>query len=104
MNINDFLVALAKEKHATVTLEDYQLTDIVRDLSDRLNKFITLNVLTELATRDQSLLAKFQSIAKGDTKAEVVRSFVENEIPDGSAFLAKTLTDFRELYLANLPN
>lgn len=99
MNINDFLVALAKEKHATVTLKDYQLTDIVRDLTERLTKFIILNVLTELATRDQSLLAKFQTLAQGDTKPEAIQTFVEAEIPDGPAFLAKVLTDFRTLYL-----
>ncbi len=99
MTLDDFITALINDKYNGVTLADYQETDIQKDLTSRLNKFITLYVLTEIATKDQSLLAKFQSIAKDDTQPEVVRSFVENEIPDGSAFLAKTLTDFRALYL-----
>lgn len=89
--IADFLAALVVEKGVP--------THAANDLLPRLQKFITLNVLTELATKDPSLLAKFQTLAKGDTTPEVIQSFVEKEIPDGAAFLAKTLTDFRELYL-----
>lgn len=99
MTLDDFLSALINEKYKGATLEDYQQADIGKDLNDRLNKFITLNVLTELATKNQSLLAKFQTLAKGDTTPEVIQNFVEKEIPDGAAFLAKTLTDFRHLYL-----
>lgn len=99
MTLDDYISALISEKYKSATLEDYQQADIRKDLTDRLNKFITLNVLTELATKDQSLLAKFQSIAKGDTQPEVIQDFVQKEIPDGNAFFAKALTDFRTLYL-----
>lgn len=104
MTLIDFLTALVREKHTGVALEAFQVTEMVRDLTERLTKFIILNVLTELATKDQSLLAKFQTLAKGATSPEAIQTFVEAEIPDGPAFLAKTLTDFRALYLANLPN
>lgn len=104
MNINDFLTALVKEKHADAVLEDYQLADMVGSLSERLTKFIILAVLTEFATKNQALLAQFQTLAKDNTDPTKIQTFVEEHIPDGSAFLAKTLTDFRELYLANLPN
>lgn len=99
MTLDDFLTSLITEKYKGATLEDYQQADIRKDLTDRLNKFITLNVLTELATRDQSLLVKFQSLAKDDTKPDAIKEFVEHEIPDGAAFLAKILNDFRALYL-----
>ncbi len=99
MTLDDFLTALINEKYKGATLEDYQKADIRKDLTGRLNKFISLNVLTELATRDQSLLVKFQSLANDDTKPEAIKAFVENEIPDGAAFLTKVLTDFRALYL-----
>lgn len=99
MTLDDFLTALINEKYKGATLEDYQKTDIRKDLIYRLNKFITLNVITELATRDRSLLVKFQSIANDDTQPDVIRAFVEHEVPDGGAFLAKVLTDFRQLYL-----
>ncbi len=99
MAINDFLTTLVKQKHSGIALEAYQIADMVRDLTDRLTKFITLNILTELATKNQALLAKFQSLTKGNTTPETVRAFVEREIPDGAAFLAKTLTDFRAMYL-----
>lgn len=98
MTFDDFLTALINEKYKGAALEDYQQADIRKDLSDRLNKFITLNVLTELASRDRSLLSKFQSIASDDTQPDAIRAFVEHEIPDGAAFLAKVLADFRSLY------
>lgn len=101
MTLDDFLSGLINEKYKGATLENYQQADIGKDLTDRLNKFITLNVLTELATKDPSLLAKFQTLAKGDTAPEVIQAFVETEIPDGTVFLAKVLTDFRALYLGN---
>lgn len=99
MSLMDFLTALVKEKHTHIALEDYQLTDMVRGLSDRLTKFITLNVLTEFATKDTTLLAKFQTLVKGTAKPEAIQAFVQKEIPDGAAFLGKTLNDFRALYL-----
>lgn len=103
MTLTDFLTALVREKHADASLEAFQVTEMVRDLAGRLAKFITLSVLTELATKNQALLAKFQTLAKGATSPEVIQTFVEQEIPDGTAFLAKTLTDFRALYIGNIP-
>lgn len=102
MNLQDYLTALVKEKLAGTSIDAVHITDMVTSLTDRLNKFITLNVLTELATRDQSLLIKFQALAKGNTKPDVIQDFISNEIPDGATFLAKVLTDFRQLYLPNL--
>lgn len=100
MDINDFLTALVKEKHAGVVLEDYQLADMVGSLSERLTKFIILAILTEFATKNTQLLTKFQALVKGAATPEIIQGFVEHEIPDGTAFLAKVLTDFRLLYLA----
>ena len=103
MTLTDFLTTLVREKHVDASLEALQVTEMVRDLTQRLTKFIILNVLTELATKNQALLAKFQTLAKGTTSPEAIQTFVEAEIPDGSAFLAKILTDFRALYMGNTP-
>lgn len=99
MNLQDFLTTLIREKLAGVSVDQAQIADMTTSLADRLNKFITLNVLTELAVKDQTLLVKFQTLARGNTKPEVVSEFIQQEIPDGAAFLAKVLTDFRTLYL-----
>lgn len=99
MNLHDFLTAIVAEKHAGVTLEDYQLSDMVESLSERLTKFIILAVLTEFATKNTQLLTKFQTLVKGAATPEIIQGFVETEIPDGTAFLAKSLIDFRLLYL-----
>ncbi|MEK7543929.1 MAG: hypothetical protein AAB557_03610 [Patescibacteria group bacterium] len=99
MDLHDFLNTLVNDKLAGASMEEAQVADMVASLTDRLNKFITLNVLTELATKDTALLTKFQTLAKGNTTPEAIQSFVEKEIPDGAAFLAKVLTDFRTLYL-----
>ena len=90
MNLQDFLTTLVREKGVPA--------QAVEDLMPRLTKFITLNILTELATKNQALLMKFQSLTRGNATPETVRAFVEREIPDGAAFLAKVLTDFRQLY------
>ena len=47
MTLDDFIAALINDKYKETTLEDYQQADIRKDLADRLNKFISLNVLTE---------------------------------------------------------
>ncbi len=101
MNLQDFLTTLVNEKLTGATPAETQIADMVASLTDRLNKFITLNILTELATKDQSLLVKFQTLARGNTKPEVVQDFIQNEIPDGAAFLAKVLSDFRSLYIGS---
>jgi|SRR3989344_1796299 len=100
MSIDGFVQTLVNEKHGQgVVLEDYQREDMKRDLTERLTKFITLNVLTELATRDAKLLSDFQALSKKDADATAIHTFVETNIPDGAAFLAKVLSDFRALYI-----
>lgn len=99
MDLKDYVTVLIHEKHAGVTLEDYQLSDMMGSLSERLTKFIILAVLTEFATKNTQLLTKFQTLVKGAATPEIIQGFVETEIPDGAAFLAKVLTDFRSLYL-----
>ncbi|MBI5620416.1 hypothetical protein HY949_01415 [Candidatus Gottesmanbacteria bacterium] len=99
MNLNDFLTTIVKEKLAGASVGESQIADMVASLAVRLNKFITLNVLTELATKDQALLVKFQELTKGNTTPDVIQTFIENEIPDGAAILAKVLSDFRTLYV-----
>ena len=98
-SLDDFLTALVKDKKDGLTLDDFQREDMKKDLSVRLNKFITLNVLTELATKDVTLLQKFQTLSKGTTTVIQIQSFIETHIVNGAAFLAKVLTDFRALYL-----
>ncbi len=97
--LTDYLSALVAEKLKGTSLPESQAADMVRDLTSRLTTFITLNVLTELATKNPKLLVTFQSLAKGNTAPETIRAFIQKEIPDGAAFLAKTLNDFRALYL-----
>ncbi|MDP1721619.1 MAG: hypothetical protein Q8L37_00250 [Candidatus Gottesmanbacteria bacterium] len=104
MSLQDFLTTLVKEKLAGASLGEAQVADMIATLTDRLNKFITLNILTELATKDQELLVKFQALTRGNTKPEVLQEFIQKEIPDGAPFLAKILSDFRQLYLPNLPH
>lgn len=91
MTLTDFLTALVREKGVP--------TEAAGDLFPRLQKFITLNVLTELAAKNSDLLKTFQSLVDKNATAEEIRAFVEKEIPDGAAFLANTLNDFRQLYL-----
>lgn len=93
MTLTDFLTTLAAEKGVP--------KEAVNDLLPRLQKFITLNVLTELALKNRALLVKFQSIAKGATSPDTIRAFVEKELPDGNVFLAKTLNDFKTLYFGS---
>lgn len=91
MDLNDFITALVREKGAPA--------EAANDLLPRLQKFITLHVLTEIAAKDPGLLEKFQTLVDTNTDAEGLKAFIEKEIPDGAAFLAKVLTDFRKLYL-----
>ena len=89
MNLQDFLTTLVNEKLTGATPAETQIADMSRSLTDRLNKFITLNILTELATKDQSLLVKFQTLARGIPNRKLFRTLSKMKFPTGGIFSKK---------------
>ena len=95
--ITDFLTQIIKEKHGT-DLPEAMTEQMRQDLLPRLNQWILLKAMTEIASKSPQKLQELEKLAQGDTDPAVVQKFIEDTIPDFQAFLTQTLVSFRQTY------
>lgn len=96
--LNKFLDDLIYQKHgAEISPEVHnQLRD---ELVPRLEKWLILKAMEALGEKSPATLKTFQDLAQGDTQPSVILKFIEENIPDPTAFFSAALVDFWTLYL-----
>ncbi len=98
-SINLFLDDLLKDMHG-VTTPPEELEEMKKDLVPKLNEYISLRVMTELAKTSQDTLKEFQTWVKEKSPSqEEVQVYLTGKIPDSPSFLTQVLLDFRNTYL-----
>lgn len=89
---------LAEKGHAAdVTPPVYQ--QMKQDLSDKLTDFINAKVIAALSDEH---LADFEKLLDKKAKTQELQQYIENNIPNGTAFLTNVLLDFRTTYLGRV--
>ena len=88
--LNKFLDDLITQKHGE-DLSDVGREQIKTELSPRLEKWLILKAM--------ETLPELKNLAQGDTEPSVILKFVEEHIPDKTAFFSNALIDFWTAYL-----
>lgn len=97
--ISVFLDDLLKDMHGADAPAD-ELEEMKKELLPKLNEYITLRVMTELAKKSQETLKEFQAwVTEKSPSQEEVQQYIAGKIPDGTSFLTQVLLDFRNTYL-----
>lgn len=98
-SINLFLDDMLKDMHG-VSAPPEELEEMKKELLPKLNEYITLRVMTELAKKSQETLKEFQAwVTEKNPSQEDVQKYVEGKIENPPAFLTQVLLDFRNTYL-----
>ncbi len=96
--LNKFLDDLISQKHGT-DISPTGRDQIKTELSPRLEKWLILKAMEILENKSPVTLQQFEDLARGDTQPSVILKFIEENIPDPTAFFTRTLVDFWTLYL-----
>lgn len=96
--LNKYLDDLIAQKHGT-DISAVGREQIKNELSPRLEKWMILKAMETLAEKSPTTLKTFEELAQGETPPSVVLKFIEENIPDSTAFFTSTLVDFWKLYL-----
>jgi hypothetical protein len=96
--LNKFLDDLISQKHGA-DLSAIGRDQIKTELSPRLEKWLILKAMEALTDKSPATLKTFEGLAQGDTPPSVILKFIEENIPDPTAFFASALVDFWTLYL-----
>lgn len=97
--ISVFLDDLLKDMHGMDTPPE-EMEEMKKELLPKLNEYISLRVMTELAKTSQDTLKAFQTwVTEKSPSQEEVQQYVADKIPDGTSFLTQVLLDFRNTYL-----
>lgn len=98
-SINLFLDDMLKDLHGAATPPE-ELKEMKKELLPKLNEYISLRVMTELAKVSPDTLKEFQTwVTEKNPSQEEVQKYIEEKIDSSPAFLTQVLLDFRNLYL-----
>ena len=73
--------------------------DIKRELSDRLNQYLTLRTIEMVSSADPNAMSQLSDLIKTNPAPEQVQSFIMNYVKEPDLLVAQIFTDFRNLYL-----
>lgn len=96
--LNKFLDDLITQKHGA-DISPAGREQIKSELSPRLEKWLILKAMEALENISPAALKQFGDLAQGNTAPSVMLKFIEENIPDSTAFFTNTLVDFWTLYL-----
>lgn len=96
--LNKFLDDLITQKHGA-DLSAVGRDQIKSELSPRLEKWLILKAMEAIGEKSPATLKTFQELSQGDTPPSVILKFIEENIPDSTAFFTSALVDFWTLYL-----
>lgn len=93
-----YLDTLITQKHGAEIADEVR-TGMRNELAPRLEKWLILSAMNELADKSPDDLKAFQNLAQGDTPPQKILEFIQSHIPDTEVFFAKAMMDFGDTYL-----
>lgn len=98
-SLNQFLDDVLKDMHGTSTPPE-EREEMKKELLPKLNEYITLRVMTELAKISPETLKEFQAwVTEKNPSQEEVQTYIDGKIENSPVFLSQVLMDFRNTYL-----
>lgn len=102
LSLSDFLAQLLVEKHGEGLSAD-NASQMQADLLPKLERFITLKIMTALGQSNKDDLESFMQMMEAKKPMEEVQKFVDSKIPNGSQLIAQALLEFQNIYLGAQP-
>lgn len=97
--IDAFVDELIARKFAATPIDEATHADIKRELTDRLNQYLTLRTIEMVSTSDPTAVSQLADLIKTNPSPEQVQSFITNYVKEPDILVAQIFADFRQLYL-----
>ncbi len=97
--IDSFIDGLIAEKFASTPLDDATRADIKRELTERLNQYLTLRTIEMVSTTNPEAVAKLAELIKTNPAPQDVQKFISNFVTEPDILVAQIFGDFRDLYI-----
>lgn len=97
--IEAFIDTLIAEKFATTPLDDATRTDIKRELTDKLNQYLTLRTIEMVSSANPEAVTQLADLIKTNPSPEQVQAFISNYVKEPDILVAQIFADFKRLYI-----
>lgn len=98
-SLEKFVDELIKEKFANQTLDDAVRADIKRELTDKLNQYLTLRTIEIVSETNPDAIKTLADLIKTNPSAEDVQKFIGGYVKEPDLLVAQIFADFRSLYI-----
>lgn len=97
--IDAFIDGLIAEKFSSTPLDDATRSDIKRELTERLNQYLTLRTIEMVSTTNPEAVTKLAELIKTNPAPEEVQKFISNFVTQPDILVSQIFGDFRSLYI-----
>lgn len=97
--IDAFIRDLIAQKFGDQTPDEATVTDIKRELTDKLNQYLTLRTIEAITATNPEAVNQLSDLIKTNPSPEQVNAFIGTYIKEPDVLVAQFFTDFRNLYL-----
>lgn len=101
--INAFITDLIRQKFGDQTPDEATITDIKRELTDKLNQYLTLRTIEMVTATNPEAVNQLSELIKTNPTPEQVNTFIGSYVKEPDVLVAQFFTDFRNLYLGVEP-
>ncbi len=101
--INTFIEELITQKFGDRLPDEAAVTDIKRELTDRLNQYLTLRTIEMISTANPEAVHELSDLIKTNPAPEQVNAFITKYVNEPDILVAQIFADFRSLYLGAEP-
>lgn len=97
--IEVFVDTLINEKFADSMPHEATRADIKRELTDRLNQYLTLRTIEMVSASDPNAVKQLAELIKTNPSPEQVQTFISTYVKEPDVLVAQIFTDFKHLYI-----
>jgi len=97
--IDTFISELIANKFADRKPDDAALAEIKRELTDRLNQYLTLRTIEMMSESNPEAITQLSELIKTNPTPEQVHTFIGVYVKEPDILVAQIFNDFRNLYL-----
>lgn len=94
-----FIDSLITEKFTGTVLDDAIKADIKRELTERLNQYLTLRTIEIISSSNPEAVTELSELIKTNPAPEAVQAFIGKFITEPDVIVAGIFADFRRLYI-----
>lgn len=97
--IDAFVDELITQKFSESPLDEATRQDIKRELTDRLNQYLTLRTIEMVSASDPTAVSQLSDLIKTNPSPEQVQTFIANYVKEPDILVSQIFADFRSLYI-----